>query len=126
MVFLVGKIRVLLMRVCKLDCEKTMNKKGWGWIDFKILSNENILTLSCFDNKPVNSISSYFAVDLIDSVRHYDQKEKTYIEEPLPSIVKVYNTYMTDIEKLVMICSFYKDEIRRQFSYIWFHSVHLL
>ena len=53
--------------------KKTMKKKRWGSTDFKVLSDENIIILRWFDNKPVNFIS-YVAVDQIDSVRCYDQR----------------------------------------------------
>ena len=46
-----------------------MKKKGRGSTDFKILSDENITIVRWFDNKPVNLISSYVAVEPIDSVR---------------------------------------------------------
>ena len=56
------------MRGCKLESEKTMKKKGRESTDFKILSDENIIIVRWFDNKPVNLISSYVAVEPIDSV----------------------------------------------------------
>ena len=113
------------MRGCKLASEKTMKKKGRESTDFKILSDENIIIVRWFDNKPVNLISSYVAVEPIDSVRRYDEREKTYIDVPRPSIVKVYNTYMGGIDKLDMMCALYKDQIksRRWYIYIWLHSV---
>ena len=49
-----------------------------------------------------------FAVEPIDSVRRYDQREKTYIDVPRPSIVKLYNTCMGGIDKLDMMCALYK------------------
>ena len=78
-----------------------------------------------FDNKPVNLISSYVAVEPIDSVKRYDQREKTYIDVPRPSIVKVYNTYMGGIDKLDMMCALYKSQIKSRtwYIYIWLHSV---
>ena len=57
------------MRGCKLESEKTMMKNGQGSTDFKILSDENTIIVHWFDNKPVNLISSYVAVEPIDSVR---------------------------------------------------------
>ena len=113
------------MRGCKLESEKTIKKKGRGSTDFKLLSDENIIIVRWFDNKPVNLISSYVAVEPIDSVRRYDQREKTYIDVPRPSIVKVYNTYMGGADKLDMMCAFYKGQIksRRWYIYIWLHSV---
>ena len=41
------------MRGCKLESEKNMKKKGRGSTDFKILSDENIIIVRWFDNKPV-------------------------------------------------------------------------
>ena len=78
-----------------------------------------------FDNKPVNLISSYAAVEPIDNVRRYDQREKTYIDVPRPSIAKVYNTYMGGIDKLDVMCARYKGQIksRRWYICIWLHSV---
>ena len=113
------------MRGCKLESEKTMKKKGRGSTDFKILSDENIIIVRWFDNKSVNLISSYVAAEPIDSVRRYDQREKTYIDIPRPSIVKVYNTYMRGIDKLDMICSLYKGQMksRRWYIRIWLHPV---
>ena len=57
------------MRGCKLESEKTTKKKGRGSTDFKLVSDENIIIVRWFDNKPVNLISSYVAVEPIDSVR---------------------------------------------------------
>ena len=45
-----------------------MKKKGRFCL-IKILSDENIIIVRWFDNKPVNLISSYVAVEPIDSVR---------------------------------------------------------
>ena len=56
------------MRGCKLESEKNMKKKGRFCL-IKILSDENIIIVRWFDNKPVNLISSYVAVEPIDSVR---------------------------------------------------------
>ena len=95
--FHVRTIRVPRMRGCKLESEKPMKEKGRASTDFKILSDEYIIMVRWFDNKTVNLISSYVAVKPIDSVRRYDQREKTYIDVPRPSIVKVYNTYMRGI-----------------------------
>ena len=66
-----------------------------------------------FDNKHLNLISSYVAVEPIDSVRRYDEREKTYIDVPRPNVVKVYNTYMGGIDKLDMMCALYKDQIKK-------------
>ena len=63
------------MRGCKLESEKTMKKKGRESTDFKILSDENIIIVRWFYNKPVNLISSYVAVEPIDSVRRYDERD---------------------------------------------------
>ena len=106
--FYVETIRVPRMRGCKLESEKTMKKKGRGSTDFKILSDEKIIIVPWFDNKPANLISSYVAVEPIDSVRRYDQREKTYIDVPRPSIVKLCNTCMGEIDKLDMMCALYK------------------
>ena len=57
-----------------------------GSTDFKLLSDENVIIVRWFDNKPVNLISSYVAVEPIDTVRRYDQREKTYIDVPRPSL----------------------------------------
>ena len=80
--------------------------------------------MSWFDTKPVNLISSYVVVDPIDSVRRYDQIEKTYIIVPGTSIVKVYNTYMRRIEKLDMMWAHYKHQTKSRgwYNYSWLHS----
>ena len=40
----------------------------------------------------------------MDSVRRYDQREKTYTDVPQPSIVKVYNTYIGGIDMCWTCC----------------------
>ena len=42
------------MRGCELEREKTMKEKGRGSTDFKVLFDENIIIVLCFDNKLVN------------------------------------------------------------------------
>ena len=105
--------------------KKNMKKKGRGSTDFKILSDENITIVRWFDNKPVNLISSYVAVEPIDIVRRYDQREKIYIDVPQPSTVKVYKTYMGGIDKLDMMCALYKGQVKskRWYIYIWLQSI---
>ena len=123
--FYAGTIRFPRMRQCEPESEKTMKKEGRGSTDFKILSDENIIIMRWFDNKPVNLISSYVAVEPIDSVRCYDQREETYTEAPRPNILKVYNTYMGGTDKLDMICALYKGQIKsRLFPVIVAQNLH--
>ena len=53
----------------------------------------------------MNLISSYVAVESIDSIRRYNQREKTYTDVPRASTVKVYNTYMGGNDKVDMMCA---------------------
>ena len=74
-----------------LKSEKDLKKKGRGAVDSVVETTTNISLVRWLDNRCVTVVSSYLAVQPLDSVRRYDRSKKEHIDVERPSVIGVYN-----------------------------------
>ena len=124
-IWFAGTIRSNRTKNCPLLSEKDLKKKGRGSYDYRTDKNTNNIAVRWYDNKAVTLVSSYVGVEPVNSVRRYDRKVKKHCQVAEPHIIQIYNKYMGGIDKLDMMCSFYKASAKchRWYIYIWFHTV---
>ena len=103
-----------------LLAEKYIKKKERGSFNCHTERNRKIVRVKWFNNKVVTLASSYFGIEPTDTVRHYDCSIRQHFHVSRTNIVRLYNQYMKGIDKLDMMCSFYKPTFRSRRCYINF------
>ncbi|XP_065684233.1 piggyBac transposable element-derived protein 3-like isoform X1 [Hydra vulgaris] len=124
-IWYVGTARLKRLNKCSLPSEKELKKQGRGSFDYRTDTISNNIAVSWIDNKAVTLISSFASIEPINTVRRYDRKTRKYIMVKQPYIVQFYNKNMGGVDKLDMMCSFYKPNFKchRWYVYIWAHTL---
>ncbi|XP_047132711.1 piggyBac transposable element-derived protein 3-like isoform X1 [Hydra vulgaris] len=124
-IWYVGTARLKRLNKCSLPSEKELKKQGRGSFDYRTDTISNNIAVSWIDNKAVTLISSFASIEPINTVRRYDRKTRKYIMVKQPYIVQFYNKNMGGVDKLDMMCSFYKPNLKchRWYVYIWAHTL---
>ena len=110
-IYYIGTVQMNRVKNCQLMDEKELKTKGRGSLDFTV-NQEHIIILRWYDNKTVNLLSSFVAVEPLGNVRSWDRKAKTYIMVPRPAIVDVYNRFMGGVDLLDMLSALYRFSFR--------------
>ena len=118
--FFVGTFRANRLKGCELKPEKELKAMGRGSCDFKVEVLSNVIAVRWFDNKPVDTISSYIGLEPWDEVERYSKKDKKKVAVRRPGIVKEYNSYMGGVDLLDSLSSLYKFPIKSRQWYIHF------
>ena len=95
--------------------EKDIKKKGSGSFDYHKEENRKIIVVKRFDNKAATLASSYVGIESADAVKHYD-RSISHVHVSRPNIVRLYNQYMGGIDKLDIMCSLYKPNLRFKYT----------
>ncbi|XP_065639331.1 piggyBac transposable element-derived protein 3-like [Hydra vulgaris] len=111
-IWYVGTARLKRLNKCSLPSEKELKKQGRGSFDYRTDTISNNIAVSWIDNKAVTLISSFASIEQINTVRRYDRKTRKYIMVKQPYIVQFYNKNMGGVDKLDMMCSFYKPNLK--------------
>lgn len=112
---------------CPLKSEKCLKTEGRGSFDFRSEKDNGVLICEWYDNRNVIIGSNKHSVNPIGSCRRYDRKNKTFIDVPRPSLVKVYNSSMGGVDRADQLLSFYRNELKSKKWYkrIIFHLLDL-
>lgn len=123
-IWFAGTIRINRMNNCPLLCEKDLRKGGRGSYDYRTHTHSKSIAVRWYDNTAVTLVSSYIGIEPVHSVKRYDRKEKKHVQVEQPHVIQTYNKYMGGIDKLDMMCSFYKANLKchRWYIYIWAHT----
>uniref|UniRef100_A0A6B0V2D9 Putative piggybac transposable element-derived n=1 Tax=Ixodes ricinus TaxID=34613 RepID=A0A6B0V2D9_IXORI len=97
---------------CPLKGEKTLNKEGIGAMDFSTEKDSRVGICSWNDNRSVTFVSNVHSVELLDTCTRYERKTKTYVNVERPNLVRVYNESMGGVEKVDMLLSFYRNDLK--------------
>lgn len=104
--------------------EAEMKKKGLGAVTEKVanIDGVDISVVSWYDNKIVNTISTY--VD----VKRFCRKTKCHIEIPRPKCIGIYNNYMSGVDLLDSMLGYYRIQIRLKKWYmrVFYHFIAML
>ncbi|XP_049764371.1 piggyBac transposable element-derived protein 4-like [Schistocerca cancellata] len=107
-----------------------MKKNGRGSMEEKIATVDGVQlsVVSWFDNKVVNTLSTYIGCKPEGEIKRLFRKEKEYKMAPCPRSVMIYNDYMGgDVDLLDSMLGYYGIQIRSKKWYlkIFFHLVDL-
>ncbi|XP_065665259.1 piggyBac transposable element-derived protein 3-like [Hydra vulgaris] len=124
-IWYVGTARLKRLNKCPFTSEKELKNQGRGSFDYRTDIKSNNIAVSWIDNKVVTLISSFASIEPINSVRRYDRKTCKHIMVKQPYIVQFYNKNMGGVDKLDMMCSFYKPNLKchRWYIYVWAHTL---
>lgn len=97
-------------KVLKSDSE--MKKGSRGDFDAAVNSNNSIMIVKWFDNKPINMMSTIHSGIPTDKVVRWNKKDKIHIEISRPNVVAQYNENMGGVDLLDRIISYYPSRAR--------------
>ena len=91
------------------------------------IEDVKLFALKWFDNKSVCLASTFYGSHPIDTVEPFARKEKTKINIQRPNMVKEYNLFMSGIDLLDGLISYYRITLRSRKWYlkIFFHFIDL-
>ena len=92
---------------CPLKSEKALHKEGRGAMDHMV-SEEGILVVRWYDNKPVMVGSNHYSVNPHSRVKRWCRKKKVYVNIPIPYIINAYNRGMGGVDRCDQLLSFYR------------------
>ena len=118
-IWFAGTIRINRMNNCPLLCEKDLCKGGRGSYDYCTHTHSKSMAVWWYHNKAVTLVSSYIGIEPAHSVKRYDRKQKKHVQVEQPHIIQTYNKYMGGIDKLDMMPSFYKANLKCHRWYIY-------
>lgn len=120
-----GTVRANRVPDFQFPKESDMKKKGRGAVLEKVanVDDVDISAVSWYDNKIVNTISTYVGSQPTSKVRRFCKKTKSYIEISRPQSIAVYNSYMGGVDLLDSMLGYYRIQIRSKKWYmrVFFH-----
>ena len=99
-IFYVRTVKLPRMKNYPLLAEKDLKKKGRDAFDYRLDVDSNIIAVCWFDNKSVNLVSSFAAVEPTHFVTRYDRSQRKKVQVTQPDIVRVYNQYTRGNEQV--------------------------
>ncbi|XP_049809183.1 piggyBac transposable element-derived protein 3-like [Schistocerca nitens] len=124
-----GTVRSNRVRGCILPKEAAMKKNGQGSMEEKIATVDGVQlsVVSWFDNKVVNTLSTYVGCKPEGEIKRLFRKEKEHKMVPCPHSVMIYNDYIGGVDLLDSMLGYYRIQIRSKKWYlnIFFHLVDL-
>ncbi|KAJ8945544.1 hypothetical protein NQ318_020390 [Aromia moschata] len=90
--------------------ESEMKKQGRGAYVEKVTTVDgvDISLVSWYDNKIVNTISTYIGSQPLSEVRRFSKKENVHIMIPRPHSISVYNSYMGGVDLLDSMLGYHR------------------
>nr|CAH7744543.1 unnamed protein product [Callosobruchus chinensis] len=125
-----GTVRLNRVPGVDMPKEKDMKKIGRGHMVEKVatIDNETVSIVSWFDNKIVNTMSTYAGSEPKGEKRRFFKKENAHKMIPCPDSVLIYNRYMGGVDLLDSMLGFYRIKIRSKKYYlrIFFHFIDMV
>lgn len=124
-----GTVRATRIPFCYLPKEAEMKKRGRGYMEEKVATVDNVQlsAVSWYDNKVVNTLSTYVGCKPEGERKRLFKKEKEHRMITCPRSVMIYNDYMGGVDLLDSMLGYYRIQIRSKKWYlkIFFHLVDL-
>nr|CAI5848474.1 unnamed protein product [Callosobruchus analis] len=91
-----------------------MKKIGRGHMVEKLatIDHEDVSIVSWFDNKIVNTMSTYAGSEPKGEKRRFFKKENAHKMIPCPNSVLIHNIYVGGVDLLDSMLGFYKNQIQ--------------
>ena len=124
-ILFVGTFRANRMKGLTLMTEKELKAKGRGSCDMQVDIMSNTVAVRWFDNKKVDTASSYVGLGEGGEAERWDKKEGKKVKISCPEIIKEYNRFMGGVDLLDSLTSLYKYTIksRRWYMYLFYHTI---
>lgn len=120
-----GTVRANRVPCLQFPKESEMKKKGRGTFLEKVATVDGvqISAVSWYDNKVVNTVSTYVGSQPTSEATRFCKKSNTHIKIPRPQSVAVYNAYMGGVDLLDSMLGYYRIQIRSKKWYmrVFFH-----
>lgn len=124
-----GTVCANRVRGCNIPKETTMKKKGRGTMEEKVATVDGVQlsVVSWFDNKIVNTLSSYAGCTPEGETKRMFREKKEHRMISCPRSVMIYNNYMGGVDLLDSMLGYYRIQIRSKKWYlrIFFHLIDL-
>jgi hypothetical protein len=123
----VGTVRQDRTGKAPLRDEKIMKKCGRGTMDCVVDEDAKIAVTRWIDNNSICSVSSYAALDPVQSCQRWSGKDQSKIDVPMPHVVQEYNKFMGGVDLADMVIELYRIDHRSSRWYMrifhWFLDV---
>ena len=98
--------------------------KGRGSSSFQTDQNSGIVALPWYVSKCVSLVSTYIPVDKEDTMRRWNSKIKSFVQQRRPVVVEVCNISMEGFDLIDMLIALYRCKIntKRWYLVILFHG----
>ncbi|KAJ8878155.1 hypothetical protein PR048_022622 [Dryococelus australis] len=90
-----------------LKTDQELKKEGRGTHSCAVDSNSGIVISNWFDNRVINFISTYAAVEPNGTCKIWSAKDKKHIQIPRPEVVSQYNKFMGRVDLADIIIELY-------------------
>ena len=87
--------------------DKSLMRAGRGSESIVVRNNQRVTIVKWYDNKPILMASSCDGVEPQTICRRWSKKEKMYMQEPCPAIIREYNRYMGGVDLVDRMISYY-------------------
>lgn len=120
-----GTVRANRVRGCNIPKETTMKKKGRGTMEEKVATVDGVQlsVVSWFDNKIVNTLSSYAGCTPEGETKRMFREKKEHRMISCPRSVMIYNNYMGGVDLLDSMLGYYRIQIRSKKWYLRIFSI---
>jgi hypothetical protein len=117
-----GTVKANRVSGATMPTEKEMNKNGRGSIveQVTVVEGVELSAVSWYDNKVVNTLSTYVGSQPQTEKRRFFKRENTHKMIPCPNTVTTYNNYMGGVDLLDSMLGYYRIQIR---SKKWYHKI---
>ena len=120
----VGTVRANRLLGCVFPTDKALKAQGRG--AFALMSTTfegvDLSAVKWHDNKCVSLLSTYCAIEPMDTAERWDKTEKDKVAVPRPHIVATYNKFMGGADLLDSLLALYRIPVRSKKYYhriIW-------
>ncbi|KAJ8884895.1 hypothetical protein PR048_011091 [Dryococelus australis] len=100
------------LKGCPLEEEKILQNSGRGSYDFRMDRNSGIIIVRWVDNKVVRLENSFYGIQPVYTVKHWNSSEKRKTDMPCPNIVTQYNKHMGGFDLAVMLIELYQVPLK--------------
>lgn len=92
--------------------EKDLMRRGRGAMQELTSSDNDIVLVRWFDNRPVTMASNFIGIGTTNVTKRWDKNKKVYVDVVQPEVIQLYNHSKGGVDKLDFLLELYRTFIR--------------
>lgn len=92
--------------------DKDLKIRGRGTMQELTSSDNDIVLVRWYDNKPVTMASNFIGIGTTDIINRWGKDEKAYVDVLRPEVIRLYNHSMGGVDKMDFLQELYRTFIR--------------